>query len=243
MMMTTVPKGDLVGLFSGGKDSLTACLVSGVKEVVYSRTGVGLNEEYVKEMCEKLSWKLNIVVPYAKLEYEEFCIRYGFPRPESHTWIMQRLKLNPIKRWHRTESKKGRDIIFVSGIRLKESKRRRMNFSKDDKLTKVTGIRFHKPILNWSKDDVSNYIKSHNLPLSPTYKTLGLGGDCLCGAFTKREHTQILNDNYPELAERIKELEKECRGHWGQFMSLTDCQGQRKLDSLVCNECISGESD
>ncbi len=226
-----------IGLFSGGKDSLVASLVAKVKEVVYCRTGVGLNENYVKEMCDKFNWKLNIVSP-APFEYETFVQRYGFPRATSHTWIMQRLKLNPIKKWYGQQKKSGRDIIFISGIRLKESKRRQMNFRKDDKLTKLTGMRFEKPLLDWSNNEVKNYIKKRDIKLSPTYKTLGLGGDCMCGAFTKRQHTQLLNDHYPVLAERIKELEHNCRGSWGQFMSMVDCDGQRKLDSLVCSECM-----
>lgn len=232
---------ELVGLFSGGKDSLVACDIAGLKEVVYCRTGVGLNENYVKEICERFDWNLNIVEP-APFEYETFVQRYSFPRPTSHTWIMQRLKLNPIKKWFREQKKLGRDIVFGSGIRIKESKRRKMNFAGDvdyeETLVGELYMRFCKPIKHWSSIDVSNYIKDNKLQISPTYKTLGLGGDCLCGAFTKREHTYILNEHYPKFAERIKELEKNCRGHWGQFQSLTACENQSKIEGFVCNECM-----
>ncbi len=230
-------KAQYVGLFSGGKDSLVACLVARVKEVVYCKTGVGLNEDYVKETCKKLDWELNIIEP-KELEYELFCIQYGFPRPTSHTWIMQRLKLNPVKKWHRQEIKK-RNIIFVSGIRIKESHRRAMNFKNDKEIEESNGMKFYKPLLNWSNVAVINYIKKFDLEISPTYKTLGLGGDCLCGAFTKRQHAQLLLEYYPEFAKRIQELEPHCRGKWGQWMSLTACQGQKKLDSLICNECMN----
>ena len=55
-----------IGLFSGGKDSLTACHYMHSKgklnEVVYCHTGVGLNENYVRKMCKKCFrfelWKL-----------------------------------------------------------------------------------------------------------------------------------------------------------------------------------------
>lgn len=192
-------------------------------------------------MCKKFAWKLNIVEP-KELTYELFVNQYGFPRPTSHTWIMQRLKLNPLKKWYREQKKKGRDIIFVSGIRIKESKRRKLNFGKDqvyeESLVGEIKIKFYKPIKNYSDRDVSDYIKTHELKISPIYDTLGLGGDCLCGAFTKRHHAYILNEKYPELAEKIKELEKNCRGYWGQFQSLTACENQSKIDGLVCNECM-----
>ncbi len=229
-------KAQYVGLFSGGKDSLVACLVARVKEVVYCKTGVGLNENYVIETCKKLGWKLNIIEP-KELEYELFVNQYGFPRPTSHTWIMQRLKLNPLKKWHRQESKK-RNLILISGIRIKESHRRTMIYKNDKKLDESNGMIFFKPLLNWSNLAVINYIKEHNLKVSPIYQTLGLGGDCLCGAFTKRQHALILLEKYPEFAKRIQELEDNSRGHWGQFMSLTACQGQKKLDGLICNECM-----
>lgn len=228
--------GRLVGLFSGGKDSLVACLVAGVKEVLYCRTGVGLNEYYVRQMCSKLNWKLTILQP-KEGEYERFCKKYGFPRPTSHSWIMQRLKLNPITKWYKKESKI-RDVILVSGIRTAESNRRKRKFPTESGVETSAKIKFYRPILKWSNRKVEDYIKEHSLEISPTYATLGLGGDCLCGAFTKRQHGIILNNNYPVLAERIKNLEKECRGKWGQFMSLTACEKQGGIEDFICSECM-----
>jgi len=227
---------ELVGLFSGGKDSLVACLVASVKEVIYCRTGVGLNEEYVKRICEKFEWKLNIVEPKNR-EYEKFCMRYGFPRPTSHSWVMQRLKLNPIGKWYRQEKKKGRDITLVSGIRTAESKRRAMKFPTDGGV-EAQGMKFFRPIRTWSNQKVEDYIKEHGLEISPIYATLGLGGDCLCGAFTKRQHGKLLLEHYPEFAKRIKELETTCRGHWGQFASVTACEKQGGIEDFICSECM-----
>ena len=228
---------ELIGLFSGGKDSLVACLVAGVKEIVYCRTYVGVNEDYVEEICNLFGWKKNTVKPL-KNEYEMFVERYGFPKPTSHTWIMQRLKLNPIKKWHANQKKKKRDIIFVSGIRLDESDRREMNFGNDKEIEESDGLKFYKPILEWTDIQVEDYIKKNHLQISPVYETLGLGGDCLCGAFTKRQHAYLLDELYPNLAKKIKKLEKTCRGHWGQFQPLSACQNQTKITNFVCNECI-----
>ena len=232
-----------IGLFSGGRDSLVACHYlweqGKLNEVLYCRTGVGLNEDYVKEISENFGWKLNIIHP-VKNEFEMFCERYGFPRPTSHFWIMNRLKWNPLEKWHAKQKKK-RDIVLVSGIRLQESKRRRMNFKGDTLLTESRGMKFLKPLLHWSGLKVLDYIKSKKLRISPIYKTVGIGGDCFCGAYSKKQHSKLLMEHHPKLANRILELEKTCRGSWGQWMGLTDCQGQRSLDSLICNECQTSE--
>jgi len=209
-----------------------------MNEVIYCHTGVGLNEEYVKEVCQNFNWKLNIVSP-APFEYETFVQRYGFPRPTSHSWIMQRLKLNPIRKWYNKEKHK-RDIIFLSGIRISESNRRRMNFGKKDNLKKLTGMTFAKPILIWSNDKVKEYIKTYNLKISPIYDILGLGGDCLCGAFTKKEHAPILKVKFPILAERFIELEKNCRGTWGQYQPLQSCN-RNEDDGVLCSDCMIGD--
>ena len=225
-----------IGLFSGGKDSLVACLVAGVKEVLYCRTGVGLNEDYVQKICKKFSWKLHILEP-KEGEYERFCKKYDFPKPTSHSWIMQRLKLNPITKWYKKESKK-RDIVLISGIRTAESKRRALKFPTDGGVETSAKIKFYRPILKWSNRKVEDYIKENNLEISPIYATLGLGGDCLCGAFTKRQLGILLNKYYPNFAERIKKLEKECRGNWGQWSSLTACEKQGGIEDFICSECM-----
>lgn len=226
---------ELVGLFSGGQDSLVACIVAKVKRVLYCRTGVGVNEEYVKRMCKKLGWGLIILEP-KEGEYERFCKKYGFPRPTSHSWIMQRLKLNPIAKWYKQESKK-KDITLVSGIRTAESKRRAMKFSTDGGV-EAQGMKFYRPIRTWSNQKVKDFIKENKLEISPVYATLGLGGDCLCGAFTKRQHGHLLLEYYPEFANKIKELEKICRGKWGQYMSLTACEKQGGIEDFICSECM-----
>jgi len=232
-----------IGLFSGGRDSLTACHVLWKKgeldEVCYCRTGVGLNEDYVVATCKKYGWKLNIITPKYDDEYERFCRRYGFPRPTSHTWIMHRLKLNPLRYWHNRE-KQNRAIEFVSGIRLKESSKRMKNFRKDGYRNTMEGMTFIKPISEWSKQDVLDYIKKHKLEISPIYATMGISGDCFCGAYAKRHESMTLMKFHPELAKKLMDLEneKEVRFHWGSYTSITACTGQRTIEGMVCNECL-----
>jgi len=229
---------DLVGLFSGGKDSMTASHVSKVKEVIFCHTGIGLNEDFVKTTCKDLGWKLNIVYPKHDDEYERFIEKFGFPKPTNHTWIMHNLKSKPIRAWYNKE-KHLRDIEFVSGIRRQESRRRMKIFKRTAERSVFEKMTFNSPIISWNHEKVAKYIKKHNLPIAPFYETLGLSGDCMCGAYNHKGEAMAINKNYPELAERIKGLEKKYRDSWGRYTSITACTGQRDLEGFICNECMT----
>jgi len=219
---------------------MAACKFHGVNEVIYCHTSVGLNEKYVKQTCSDMGWKLNIVRPVHKDEFERFVKMYGFPKPTSHTWIMNRLKTNPIRTWFRKERKK-RDIRFISGIRRKESKRRFKNYHKGGKMQQtdiMEGMTFFKPIMNWTKKDVLDYHKLWNLPSSPIYRTMSISGDCFCGAYCKKHESLLLIKHHPELAKKIMDLESKYNKSWGQYMGLTACDGQTTLESNICTECI-----
>jgi 3'-phosphoadenosine 5'-phosphosulfate sulfotransferase (PAPS reductase)/FAD synthetase len=232
---------EYIGMFSGGKDSLVAChkfsKERGLKEVVYCDTGVGLNLEYVKNTCKKFNWKLNIVKPLPKETYEVFVERFGFPHQGMHSTVMGFLKWHPIRKWNREQKKAGRKIIFVSGRRKNESKRRlRMKSNKE--LITTDGMTFYSYIYNLSTPDVWSYIHENNLERSPTYETMHLSGDCLCGAYSSKGESDWLTVFHPEMAERFRKLEQKYGGKWGNQISLTDMKSQTKLDDLICSECV-----
>ena len=237
-------KGEYIGMFSGGKDSLCAChnmwKQGKLNEVVYCRTGVGLNEEYVKSICEKFNWKLNIVEPASHETYEVFVERFGFPHQGMHNTVMGMLKWHPIRKWTVQQKRLGRDIIFVSGRRKKESNRRkRMKSNKE--FVSTEGMRFYSSIFNWSTVEVWDYLKENELQRSPTYDTMHLSGDCMCGAFSSRGESDWLRVFHPEMAARFAELEKKHGGKWGNQISITDMEKQTKLDDLICSECVVSE--
>ncbi len=225
-----------IGLFSGGKDSLVACLEAKVNEVLYCRTGVGLNEDYVKDMCKKFNWKLNIVEPKINETFEDFVRKFGFPHQGMHSAIMGYLKYHPIRKWHREQEKKGWDIVFISGRRKKESKRR-MRMKSNTAANVMERMKFYSPIFEWETVDIWDYIKKHNLPRSPIYDTMHMSGDCMCGAFSQRGESQWLNIFHSEIAKRFLELEKKYGGKWGNQLSFKDVQNQTMLDDLICMDC------
>lgn len=229
-----------VGLFSGGKDSLTACHYlwkqGKLNEVLYCRTGVGLNEEYVVEMCKKFGWKLHIIEPKVGETYEDFVRKFGFPHAGMHGAIMGFLKWHPMRTWNREQKKLGRDIVLVSGRRKKESKRRKkMKSMKEHELTE--GMQFWSAIYNWKTVDVWDYLAKNKLQRSPIYETMHLSGDCMCGAFSSKGESDWLQIFHKDMAKRFIELEKKYGDKWGNQISLTDMKQQTKLDDLICQEC------
>ena len=224
-----------VGLFSGGKDSLTACYYEGVKEVVYCKTGIGLNFEYVLKMCNKLGWKLHVVEPAKHQTYEKFIEKFSFPHYFVHGAVMRYLKTGPLRKWWIDQ---GRDILFISGRRKNESEKRK-RMKSNTKHSKLDGMNFYSPIFDWSTPMVYDYLKKEKLELSPTYETMHMSGDCFCGAFSRRGESFLLKVFHKELAAKIEDLEDKYGGHWGNYTSMKAVKNQTTLDNLICMDCVN----
>jgi len=226
-----------IGLFSGGKDSLVAChylwFQGKLNEVLYCKTGIGLKEnfDYVVETCDKFGWKLNIVEPKDNESYEDFIRKFGFPHQGMHSAIMGYLKWHPLRKFAR-----GKDIIYVSGRRRRES-RRRMGKVKGE-LETTENITFYSPLLEWTDKMVWDYIKNNSLERCPVYDTLHMSGDCLCGAFSELGESELIATFHGYMAEHIKSLEIDYGGQWGNNSSMIGALKQDKIDSFVCNECV-----
>ena len=211
-----------------------------VKEVVYCRTGVGLNEEYVKKICNRFNWKLNIVEPKIDESYEDFVRRFGFPHSGIHNVVMGFLKWHPIRKWFYDQKKLGRKIIYISGRRKNESTRRmRMKTNKRDLI--MDGMHFHSPIFDWSTGQVWVYLEEHKIERSPIYDTMHMSGDCMCGAFSQKGESAFLQMFHPKLAEWLEDLEKKYGGKWGNQISLTDMKKQQKMNKWLSDNKISTE--
>lgn len=232
-----------VGLFSGGKDSLTTCHFLWkeglIDSVLYCNTGISVpeNQLYVLDICKRFGWNLNIVQPKEGETYEDFWRKFGPPGPGAHSMVMGYLKWHPMRKWaqqHRNE-----DFAFVSGRRFKESKRRGGIMGKNviEQTEKMT---FVAPLYHWSDQEVWDYLKDNNLTRCPVYETLHISGDCLCGAFAEPEEAMFLRMFHPTTAERIRLLENAYGGIWGNGMSMNGALKQTQLTDMegwACQEC------
>lgn len=201
----------LVSCFSGGKDSLvmTHYLHSELVDtdveiyVVYADTGVMLPiaTSFVQEVSEKFGWNLTIVEGNFFEKAEEI----GMPRMK-HRWCCWECKIKPISAFTKPLKPQRAEAV---GIRQDESIRRR-KIKNQVYYLKRGWVWKYAPLLFWTEKDVLRYIKEHSLPMPPHYK-LGLKETCMCGVYSNPKQMLILKAQFPELFNKIVELEANFR--------------------------------
>ncbi len=215
----------VLGLFSGGHDSLTAVHVaakhSAFSYAVHINTGIGVPEtrEFVRKTAYMMAWDLHEYSAKAcGQDYEKIVAQYGFPGPGQHSTMYIQLKERPLRvaiAQAKLGYKRTRSVMLISGVRFQESERR-MGYQ--EPVTR-DGSKIWVNIINdWSKADCNRYIESNNIPRSPVVDKIHKSGECLCGAFAKPGEFAELKFWYPEYADYIKGLQvPPNRPHcWGE---------------------------
>lgn len=234
-------------LLSGGKDStLTAYemhMEGRLAGCIYIDTSIGLAEtkDYVVKVCARYGWKLYVTQGYRT--YEQYVRKAGFPHYQQHNMVMHVLKADAIKRAiSRIKQETGEIPLLFSGVRIRESRNR-------SKWVKARGKLFNaeveNPIANLSDGEVWRRIKEYDIPLNPSYETIGISGDCLCGSFSTLPEKQLLRLYYPYMAEEISRLESVAAGSswkiriWGNTLSsICNLEKNATLDEMeICSEC------
>lgn len=87
----------MLPLFSGGHDSICACVVAShhprfTGEVNHIDTTIGAKQtrRFIEEVCVEREWQLRVW--QSNYSYEKFVRHLGFPGPGVHQWIYNRLK-------------------------------------------------------------------------------------------------------------------------------------------------------
>jgi 3'-phosphoadenosine 5'-phosphosulfate sulfotransferase (PAPS reductase)/FAD synthetase len=194
----------IYSLFSGGHDSLVAthmAMSTGLPNaVVHVDTGVGLaaTAQFVFDVCRQQQWPLNILrARWLGQDYEDIVEALGgFPGPGSHGRCYNRLKERAIRSLIKNAPKQRGDLVMlVAGRRSQESARRAINVSAIER----DGNRLWVSIIHDLSDaDCRDYMVQHGLPRNPVKDALCMSGECLCGAFAKRNELQELVLNYPD---------------------------------------------
>lgn len=232
---------DFWALLSGGKDSVVTAHVLAergeLRGCVYLDTGISTPDvrPFVERLCRDQGWPLKVY--RTPIEYEWLVGRFGFPGPAGHGIAMNYLKGRPIRAF----IKEHPNAILASGVRMRESSRR-MGTARE--WSRLEGAWCHAPILEWSTERVWAHLRKHDLDVSPAYWNLHISGDCLCGAFARREETFLVEMFYPDLAVRIRALEdsrrrvSSVRCRWGGGPGFDG--KQTRLERYLCSECAWG---
>lgn len=247
-----------IALFSGGHDSLVSshkvmeelngdCVVH-----IDTRTGLEENKQFVRDVCQKFDWTLEIIKPEVTLA--EFAKEWGFPKAQAHTWIYAYLKQHPLDKF--VTNCESDMPTFYAGVRKHESERRMRTVTPEKHESSHGRWYWESPIADFTDDDLAEYMDKHDLPSSSVVETIGRSGECFCGAFSDRfSELSVLKENYPDHYEWIMNLEDEVQSeigtenaacYWGTGgMSSDDLQElmeseETDHDMLLCEDCEGG---
>ncbi|MHA2265560.1 MAG: phosphoadenosine phosphosulfate reductase domain-containing protein [Candidatus Thorarchaeota archaeon] len=187
--------------FSGGKDSLVALDIAhriGVKKVVFCDTTIEFPEtvEYIREIEEFYGLEIDIVKP--PVAFFDLVSEIGVPSRRSR-WCCEVFKFGPLSAYARKEGVHG----FITGLRSQESIRRR-SYSSEDRIFLTSSTQIN-PILNWTGDDIWDYIEKYNLPANPLYEHFDRVG-CWCCPYRSKSDWEATERIHPELAEQFNVL-------------------------------------
>lgn len=233
-------------LFSGGNDStvLLHLLRNVATHAVHANTGIGVERtrQFVRETCA--SWNVPLLEETPPVSYDDLVLDQGFPGPAHHWKMFQRLKercveqarskLNPNPYRYR--------VVFFAGRRRDESgRRKKLPINGDRKGSMV----FISPIINWTAMDMNTYRAMFDIPRNPVADLLHMSGECLCGSFAAEGEREEIRYWYPEVDQRIRELEERvtalgkfsaqrCIWGWGATVG----KGRRRSKTgIMCSSC------
>jgi 3'-phosphoadenosine 5'-phosphosulfate sulfotransferase (PAPS reductase)/FAD synthetase len=155
---------------------------------------------------------------------------HGFPGPGQHGIAYSRLKGRRIEEILR-ETKRGYPrraaVLFLSGVRRSESKRR----ANLDPFSERRSAKFCSPLIDWTAAQLADYRAKHDLPTSDVSALLHRSGECNCGAFAQAaEERALMRAFWPGWwASHIEalEVEAEARGiRWCRWCGF-DVDGNR----------------
>lgn len=187
--------------FSGGKDSLVALDLAyrvGIKKAVFCDTTIEFDEtkDFVKHV-EKF-YGITIDIVRASTTFFEIIKHVGLPS-RIFRWCCDVFKFGPLSSYASKENLYG----FITGLRKKESNKRSIYEHFDS--NPMVPVKQINPILNWTDQDVWNYINAYNLPVNPLYKHFERIG-CWCCPFRSNEDWKKIKKLFPEKASSFEQI-------------------------------------
>ena len=235
-------------LVSGGNDSsvvahLAAQFGPRLDALVHINTGIGVEEtrEFVRSYAQWM--EMPLIEKHSPRSYEDLVMQYGFPGPAAHRYMYVWLKERPLREVRReAQQGKNRRVMFITGVRSSESQRRMGHVEPIQRLDNMVWVA---PIRSFDFKDIWAYKAEHELPNNEVVAHLHMSGECLCGAFAKPQELEWLEVVYPEVARRIRDLEKRAHYaglkscHWGPPSS----KQIREAPGPLCSDCVYTQAD
>ena len=226
-------------LVSGGKDSLSAAQIlheSGkLSACVALETGISTPDwkDFVIKVCADRNWPLEFFATSSS--YADLVAQFGFPGPAQHNMIMNHLKGRAIRAFHKAHPKE----ILASGVRQLESVRRLANTKA---ISCWEGVSILAPIYDWTTDETWAFFYDRGFERAPAYSTIQISGDCLCGAYARKDELDAIRFNYPAIAKKFDALGAEIQAQHPKYSKWgwgCEVPTKRKslVESVICAEC------
>jgi 3'-phosphoadenosine 5'-phosphosulfate sulfotransferase (PAPS reductase)/FAD synthetase len=231
----------ILAAFSGGNDSVVSTHFAATEfgaHVVHCDTSVGVQRtrQHVDEVCHRYGWghTAERAEPEGKpgrytgdwtdgdTAYEEFVLNHGFPGPRQHGRMYQRLKERPLTAVaRRMRSGRARKVLVISGIRHDESAIR-AGYRREIQAQPGTFLVWANPFYWQTAADFESYRQEFGLPRNPVKATIGISGECLCGAYAAEGEKEMIRRVEPETAAYLDQLEERVRRNgfpwgWGEM--------------------------
>jgi 3'-phosphoadenosine 5'-phosphosulfate sulfotransferase (PAPS reductase)/FAD synthetase len=230
----TTPNATLRVLFSGGKDSMVvahlAATMPGFNGVGHVRTLTGpasiAHSTDVLALAERNGWDCVVAQPFTTLPM--LAAKNGLPGPALHSFFYSYLKERPIRQLtkmaRKTDSR--RRVIWLTGIRRAESAQR-AQVAQERQIVSANEWWIN-PILEWSDNDVREYIKRHDLKVPNWHHSI----DCFCGAYADPSERALIMKTHADQARYVELVEQIARA--GREIQLLEVQyGVRKPENVV----------
>lgn len=187
--------------FSGGKDSLVALDLAyrvGIRKAVFCDTTIEFDEtkQFVKDI--ERFYGIAVEVVRAPVTFFEMINHVGLPS-RILRWCCDVFKFGPLSKYAIQESLYG----FITGLRVEESNRR-LNYKTFDTNPMVPVMQIN-PILNWTNNDVWEYIDVNSLPSNPLYEHFTRIG-CWCCPYRTHSDWRKLKESHPEKAKMFERI-------------------------------------
>jgi len=210
--------------FSGGNDSRSVVHwmmnnVPGCKPVHFN-TGIGIEATrvYVRETSAAMGWELTEIRAKEDCgqDYDALVRKYGFPGPDGHRLMYQRLKercVYELVKRAKVGHRRSDMVLIATGIRHDESVIR-MGYAGRE-VNKVRAQIWANPMYWQSKAARDAYNAASGMPRNAVADRLGMSGECGCGAFAHPGELERWRTVDPSFGARIDRLQSEClaRGH------------------------------
>lgn len=240
----------IVGMFSGGDDSLTMLHVArelGIKftAVIHGDTKTGIKQTTDFAKAEVLRLGHRLIIADAGTSYVDYVMRKGFfgKGNGAHAFSYNILKANHFKRVVSNELRKGRSgyrVLFINGARRLESERRKKTMESPYRVEKNRLNIWVNLINEWDKHDTVDYLEGNNIERNPVSVKLCRSGECMCGTMQTEGDRTEASYFFPEWGKWINELERVVKEKHGFGWNDTFPKGMKEAKETfqpMCTGC------